>query len=151
MVRIAAPNNNYLDFAGLRKPHCKFSSRHSLCARLFSVGRSGMLGSGGPLDPHDAQSGVKVYVDVYDQTFRPSGECAKVRHGFRSYGDTAFNLDSHVVAVAEKKFFHVLDCVGWVPHISFPKRTEATLCRSRCLRCLSGTLSSCGTKPAFRS
>src|SRR6516164_1043439 len=107
-----------------------------------------MLGSGGPLDPHDAQSGVKVYVDVYDQTFRPSGECAKVRHGFRSYGDTAFNLDSHVVAVAEKKFFHVLDCVGWVPHISFPKRTEATLCRSRCLRCLSGTLSSCGTKPA---
>src|SRR5215469_1967071 len=113
--------------------------------------RSGMLGSGGPLDPHDAQSGVKVYVDVYDQTFWPSGECAKVRHGFRSYGDTAFNLDSHVVAVAEKKFFHVLDCVGWVPHISFPKRTEATLCRSRCLRCLSGTLSSCGTKPAFRS
>src|SRR5262249_37347601 len=28
---------NYLDFAGLRKPPCKFSARHSLCARLFSV------------------------------------------------------------------------------------------------------------------
>jgi hypothetical protein len=26
--------------------------------------RSGMLGSGGPLDPHDAKSGVKVYMDV---------------------------------------------------------------------------------------
>ena len=37
MVRIAATNNNYLDFAGLRKPPRKFSSCHSLCARLFSV------------------------------------------------------------------------------------------------------------------
>src|SRR5262249_5433322 len=37
MVRIAATNNNYLDFAGLRKPPCKFSSRPSLCARVFSV------------------------------------------------------------------------------------------------------------------
>jgi len=55
-------------------------------------------------------------VDIYDQTFRPSGECAKVRHGFRSYGDTAFNLDSHVVAVAEKKLLHFLDCIGCVSH-----------------------------------
>ena len=28
MVRVAATNNNYLDFAGLREPPCKFSSRH---------------------------------------------------------------------------------------------------------------------------
>src|SRR5215471_21385061 len=30
-------HNNYLNFAGLRKPPCKFSCRHSLCARLFSA------------------------------------------------------------------------------------------------------------------
>ena len=30
--------------------------------------------------------------------------------------DSNGNLDSHVVAVAEKKFFHILDCVGWVSH-----------------------------------
>jgi hypothetical protein len=36
-VGIAATNNNYLNFAGLHKPPCKFSSRHSLCARLFFV------------------------------------------------------------------------------------------------------------------
>src|SRR6516164_7536920 len=86
-----------------------------------------MLGSGGPLDPHDAQSGVKVYVDVYDQTFRPRGECAKIRHCFCRYGDAVFNLDSHVVAIAEKNFFHILDCVGWVPHVSPPKRRQPRL------------------------
>jgi hypothetical protein len=28
------------------------------------------------------------------------------------------NLDSHVLAIAEKKLFHILDCVGWVSHVS---------------------------------
>src|SRR6516164_5627610 len=86
-----------------------------------------MLGSGGPLDPHDAQSGVKVYVDVYDQAVRPRGECAKIRHCFCRYGDAVFNLDSHVVAIAEKNFFHILDCVDWVPHVSPPKRRQLRL------------------------
>jgi hypothetical protein len=71
--------------------------------------------------------------DTWMSKTKPSGqvgECAKVRHGFCRYGYTAFNLDSHVVAVAEKKFFHVLDCVGWVPHVSSPKRIVGTPFRS---------------------
>ena len=59
-------------------------------------------------------------MDVQDQAGRPSGECAKVRHGFCGYGYTAFNLNSHVVAVAEKKLSHILNCVDWVPHVSEP-------------------------------
>ena len=78
---------------------------------------------GGLLHPHNAQSGIKVYVDVQDQAVRPSRECAKVRHGFCGYSDTAFNLDSHVVAVAEKKLSHILNCVGWVPHVSCTARS----------------------------
>ncbi|HEX8809127.1 MAG TPA: hypothetical protein VF760_09050, partial [Xanthobacteraceae bacterium] len=74
--------------------------------------------SGRSLDPHNAQSGIEVYVDVQDQAVRPSGECAKVRHGFCRYSYAAFNLNSHVVAVAEKKLSHILNCVGWVPHVS---------------------------------
>jgi hypothetical protein len=62
--------------------------------------------------------GSRVYVDVQDQAVRPSGECAKVGHGFCGYSDTAFDLDSHVVAVAEEKLSHILNCVGWVPHVS---------------------------------
>jgi hypothetical protein len=53
---------------------------------------------------------------------RPSSESAKVCHGFCGYGDVAFNLNSHVVAVAEKKLFHILDCVGRVPHVRSPNR-----------------------------
>jgi hypothetical protein len=69
--------------------------------------RSSMvLGSGCPLHPHDAQSGVQ------DQPRLPSGGCAKIRHGVRAYRHVASNLHSHVVAVAEQNFFHILDCVG---------------------------------------
>ena len=60
------------------------------------------LGSGRSLDPYHAQLGIKVYVYVQDQALRPSEECAKVCDGFCRYGDIAFNLDSHVVAVAEQ-------------------------------------------------
>jgi hypothetical protein len=28
------------------------------------------------------------------------------------------NGGSDVVAVVEKKFFHILDCVSWAPHVS---------------------------------
>jgi hypothetical protein len=55
------------------------------------------------------------------QATRPSRECAKVRHSFCFYGDTAFDLDSHVIAVAEKKLSHILHCVGWIPHVSSPR------------------------------
>jgi hypothetical protein len=49
---------------------------------------------------------------------KPSGQVdsAQVRHGFCRYRDTRFNLDSHVVAVAEKEFLHLLDCIGCVSH-----------------------------------
>jgi hypothetical protein len=70
-----------------------------------------LVGSGCPLHPHGAQSGIKVYVDVYDQAIRASGKRAKVGHRFSGYRDTWFNLDSHVVAIAEKKLLHILDCV----------------------------------------
>jgi hypothetical protein len=46
------------------------------------------------------------------------GQRAKMRHGFCRYCGTRFNLDSHVVAVAEKKFLHLLDCIGCVSHAS---------------------------------
>ena len=72
-------------------------------------------------------TGIKVYMDVQDQALRPSGECAKVCDGFCRYGDVAFNLDSHVVAVAEKKFFHILDCVGWVSHGSSRSRSNTRM------------------------
>src|SRR5262245_28638606 len=78
-----------------------------------------------PPDPYDAHSGVKVYVDVKDQAVRPRGECAKIRHCFCRYSDAVFNLDSHVVAIAKKNSFHILDCVDWMPHISPPKRRLA--------------------------
>jgi len=47
-----------------------------------------------------------------DQAARPSRERAKVGHGFCSYRDASFNLYSHVVAVTEKKFLHLLDGIG---------------------------------------
>jgi hypothetical protein len=78
--------------------------------------RSSMVGSGRPFHPHHTKSGIKVYVDVQDQALRPSGECAKVCDGFCRYGDVAFNLDSHIVAVAEKESPHLLDCIGCVSH-----------------------------------
>src|SRR5262249_9015946 len=56
-------------------------------------------------------------------TFRSIGP----RHCFCRYGDAVFNLDSHVVAIAQKNFFHILDCVGWVPHVSPPKRRQLRL------------------------
>jgi hypothetical protein len=74
------------------------------------------LGSGRSLDPYHAQSGIKVYVDVQDKALRPSGECAKLCDSFCRYVDVAFNLDSHVVAVAEKESPHLLDCIGCVSH-----------------------------------
>jgi hypothetical protein len=44
---------------------------------------------------------------------KPSGQLgAQVRHVFCCYRDIGSNLDSHVVAIAEKKFVHLLDCVG---------------------------------------
>jgi hypothetical protein len=70
------------------------------------------------LHPYDAQSGIKVHVDVQDQAIRPCLECAKVSYGFRTNWHVSFNLDSHVVAVAYKKFFHVLDCVDRMLHVS---------------------------------
>jgi len=45
----------------------------------------------------------------------PSGQVgkrAKVGYRFSGYRDTGFNLDSHVVAIAENKLLHILDCVG---------------------------------------
>ena len=66
-------------------------------------------------------------MDVQDQALRPSGKCAKVCDRFCRYGDVAFNLDSHVVAVAEKKFFHILDCVGRVSHVSSRSRRGVLL------------------------
>ena len=89
-----------------------------IAARYCFLWSAGLVESGRPLDPDNAQSGIEVYVDVQDQAVRPSGECAKVRHGFCRYSCTAFNLNSHVVAVAEKKLSHILNCVGWVPHVS---------------------------------
>ena len=49
---------------------------------------------------------------------KPSGQAegAKICHGFCRYCDTRFNLDSRVVAVAEKEFPHLLDCIGCVSH-----------------------------------
>jgi hypothetical protein len=77
-----------------------------------------------PAPPSRRSIGVKVYVNVQDQAVLPSGECAKIRHGFRAYRHVASNLHSHVVAVTEQDFFHILDCVGRVPHLSSPKRVE---------------------------
>ena len=37
MVRIAATNNNYLDFAGLRKPPCNFFVPSLIVCEAFSV------------------------------------------------------------------------------------------------------------------
>jgi hypothetical protein len=37
---------------------------------------------------------------------------AKVRNGFRNHGDTSFNLDPHVVAVANNEPLHIIDRVG---------------------------------------
>src|SRR5215471_16287838 len=101
--------------------------------RPRAASRSGhrFLLSGCPFHPHDAQSGVKVYVDIEDQAVRPSGECAKVRHGFCGYGDVAFDLNSHVVAVAKKKLFHILDCVGRVPHVRSPTDRWNTISMSK--------------------
>jgi hypothetical protein len=56
-------------------------------------------------------------VDVQDQAIRPCLECAKVSYRFRTNWHVRFNLDSHVVAVAKKKSFHLFDCVGLVPHV----------------------------------
>jgi hypothetical protein len=46
---------------------------------------------------------------------KPSGQVGSARKSataFCSYRDTGSNLDSHVVAIAEKKFVHLLDCIG---------------------------------------
>jgi hypothetical protein len=96
----------------------------AIAARYCFLWRVGLVGSGRPLDSHNAQSRIEVYVDVQDQAVRPSGECGKVRHGFCRYGYTAFNLNSHVVAVAEKKLFHILHCVGGVSHVSSPRNSR---------------------------
>ena len=65
---------------------------------------------------------------------KPPGQvCAKVRHGFCFYGDTAFDLNSPVIAVAEKKLSHILHCVGWIPHVSSPRLEKLTgFCNKIC-------------------
>jgi hypothetical protein len=40
---------------------------------------------------------------------------AKVSHGFCGHGNSLFNLDPHVVAVAKKMLSHLLNRQGWVP------------------------------------
>jgi hypothetical protein len=49
---------------------------------------------------------------------KPFGQAGSARRsdGACGYRDTHFNLDSHVVAVAEKKLLHFLDCIGCVSH-----------------------------------
>ena len=49
---------------------------------------------------------------------------AKVGHRLSGYRDTGFNLDSHIVAIAEKKVLHILDCVGRVSRVSRSGRKE---------------------------
>ena len=67
---------------------------------------------GCPHHPHDAQSRIKINVDGQDQAIRPCLERAEVSYGFRTNWHISFNLDSHVVAIAENKLLHILDCVG---------------------------------------
>jgi hypothetical protein len=88
----------------------KRTSRRRSAMSAFWSNR--FLSSECPFDPYNAQSGVKVYVDVQDHAVRPTGKRAKVGHRFSGYRDARFNLDSHVVAIAEKKLLHILDCVG---------------------------------------
>jgi hypothetical protein len=38
------------------------------------------------------------------RSLRPSGECAKVRHGFCTYRDAGFNLHTDVVVVPVRSF-----------------------------------------------
>ena len=55
---------------------------------------------------------------------KPPGQVGSVRRSatlFCFYGDTAFDLHSHVIAVAEKKLSHILHCVDWIPHVSSPR------------------------------
>ena len=111
-----------------QEPSADLGNAAPIGARYCFLWSAGLVESGRPLDPHNAQSGIEVYVDVQDQAVRPSGECAKVCDGFCRYGDVAFNLDPHVVAVTEKKFFHILDCVGWVSHARSRSRPYTREC-----------------------
>ena len=46
---------------------------------------------------------------------KPSGQAGSARRSATVFAVTAIpvsNLDSHVVAVAEKEFLHLLDCIG---------------------------------------
>ena len=52
---------------------------------------------------------------------KPSGQAGpQIRHGFCGHRNTSFNLDSHVVAVAEKMLSHRLYRLCWIPHVSSP-------------------------------
>ena len=57
-------------------------------------------------------------------------------------------LDSHFVAVAEKNFFHILDCVGRMLHVSSPKRIEGTPFPSMIFACWPR--SAVGCRPTWR-
>ena len=114
-----------------------------IAARYCFLWSAGLVESGRPLDPHNAQSGIEVYVyvDVQDQAVRPSGERAKLRHGLRAYWNVGSNLDPHVIAVADKQTSHIIDCVGCVSHACSPNRwlkTNITLGYSCRCRVISG-------------
>jgi hypothetical protein len=44
----------------------------------------------------------------------PSGKRAKFSHGPCGNGDAGFNFDPQVIAVAEEKLLHRLDCLDWI-------------------------------------
>jgi hypothetical protein len=54
---------------------------------------------------------------------KPSGRAGSAQRSatiFCGYRDVRFNLDSHVVAVAEKMLSHRLYRLCWIPHVSSP-------------------------------
>jgi hypothetical protein len=86
-----------------------------------------VLGSGRPLYPHDASTGDQGLRGC----LRPSRPAKSgVREGpprFLRLRRYHFQFDSHIVAVAGQEFLHILDCVGWVPHVSSPRLVSLIL------------------------
>ena len=83
---------------------------------LFRLGwrrkpRSGTGRSGRSPYRHRTEPGVEVYVDVQNQAAWPSGKRAKFSYGPRDNRNAGFNFDPQIIAVAEEKLLHRLDCL----------------------------------------
>jgi hypothetical protein len=60
---------------------------------------------------HHAEPGVEVYVDVQNQAAWPSGKRAKFSYGPRDNRNAGFNFDPQIIAIADEKLLHRLDCL----------------------------------------